>query len=715
MAEHDASARWRTFLEEAQESEVMMLISGQTHFPFLAVSFHDLQSFDPEFAEDVLEYPRKILAAGSRTLMEICRERGAVIEPLLRVGELPKDSRRPLREIGSADINRMRSVDVIVTKMSEIKPRIHRAVFKCESCGHDIEIEQDNERKLKEPLSCPQALGGCGSSRPVTRFELVLLNSRMVNNQWIEIQELPENVPSGAQPGRGMVLVEGNQVNKHLPGQRITANVVPFARTEVKKGKKTPLFDIVYHLISSEHESVPFTEISISDEDKEKIISISERGKELLTLMQNSIAPSVFAIGDMPAVKRSLALQLFGGVSRINPDNTRLRGDIHILLMGDPGVAKSQLLKYMIKISPRGKLASGGGVSGAGLTAAAVRDAFNDGRFGLEAGILPLSDRGLAAIDEFDKISEDDRKTMHPAMEQQEIHVSKGGITATLPARCSVLAAANPVQGRFSIRGSNISIMYSFKETGLPVPLASRFDIIWMIRDEIRVEDDERVARHILETRSQAMSEEKIEGGADFDPNSSEEENIISFGVDNKEYLTTDFLRKYIAYAKRNVHPTIDTKAKEMILEYYTATRVSFGKLDDNLEGSDVVPITARALESLIRLTEAHARMHLKEIADEEDAKMAIGVYKHWRQESNITDAAEIHSGVSSSTRRANTTIRTIIRDLVNEKGHADRHGIYNLALPKNIPENVVDEIISKMLTSGELYSPRLDRFEYVR
>jgi len=715
MAAHDASARWRTFLEEAKESEVMMLISGQTHLPFLAVSFHDLQSFDPEFAEDVLEYPRKILAAGSRMLMEICRERGADVEPLLRVGELPKDSRRPLREIGSADINRMRSVDVIVTKMSEIKPRIHMAVFKCESCGHDIEIEQDNERQLKEPLSCPQALGGCGSSRPVTRFELVLLNSRMVNNQWIEIQELPENVPSGAQPGRGMVLVEGNQVNKHLPGQRITANVVPFARTEVKKGKKTPLFDIVYHLVSSEHESVPFTEISISDEDKEKIISISERGEELLTLMQNSIAPSVFAIGDMPAVKRSLALQLFGGVSRINPDNTRLRGDIHILLMGDPGVAKSQLLKYMIKISPRGKLASGGGVSGAGLTAAAVRDAFNDGRFGLEAGILPLSDRGLAAIDEFDKISEDDRKTMHPAMEQQEIQISKGGITATLPARCSVLAAANPIQGRFSIRGSNISVMYSFKETGLPVPLASRFDIIWMIRDEIRVEDDERVARHILETRSKAMSEEKIEGGADFDPISSEEDKIISIGVDNKEYLTTDFLRKYIAYAKRNVHPTIDTKAKEMILEYYTATRVSFGKIDDDLEGSDVVPITARALESLIRLTEAHARMHLKEIADEEDAKMAIGVYKHWRQESNITDASEIYSGVTSSTRRANTTIRTIIRDMVNEKGHADRLDIYNLALPKNIPENVVDEIISKMLTSGELYSPRLDRFEYVR
>ena len=141
--------------------------------------------------------------------------------------------------------------------------------------------------------------------------------------------------------------------------------------------------------------------------------------------MMNSIAPSIISTGKMPFVKRSLALQLFGGVSRINSDKTRMRGDIHILLMGDPGVAKSQLLEYMSKISPRGRFTSGGGVSKAGLTAAVVRDAFNEGRFSLEAGIMPLSDRGLASIDEFDKISTEDKNVMHPAMEQQKIHISK--------------------------------------------------------------------------------------------------------------------------------------------------------------------------------------------------------------------------------------------------------------------------------------------------
>ena len=304
MAAHDASARWRTFLEEAKESEVMTLLSRQPNFPCLSVPFHEIQTFDPEFAEDVLEHPKQILSAGSKTLMEICRERGEEIDALLRVGELPGDTRMPLREIGSSDIDKLRSVDVIVTKISEIKPRIHRAVFKCESCGHDIEIDQENERELKEPLICPQALGGCGSTKAETRFDLVLLSSRMVNNQWIEIQEQPEYVPSGAQPRRGMVLIEGDQVNKHLPGERITANVIPVVRSEVRNRKKTPMFDVIYHLISSEHESTPFTEISIEEEDSERILEISKR-EDLMSLIQRSIAPSIFATGILGHVKRS--------------------------------------------------------------------------------------------------------------------------------------------------------------------------------------------------------------------------------------------------------------------------------------------------------------------------------------------------------------------------------------------------------------------------
>ena len=719
MAAHDASSRWRTFLEEAKDSEVMALLSRQSNYPFLAIPFHELQSFDPDFAEDILENPKSILSSGSRTLVEICRERGEDIDAMLRVGELPSDSRKPLREIGSADIDKLRSVDVIVTKISEIKPRIHRAVFKCESCGHDIEIDQENERELKEPLNCPQALGGCGSSRPATRFDLVLLSSRMVNNQWIEIQEQPENVPSGAQPRRGMVLIEGDQVNKHLPGERITANVIPVVRSEVRNRKKTPMFDVIFHLISSEHESTPFTEISIDEEDRDRIVEVSKRDN-LMSLVQDSIAPSVFATGILGHVKRSLALQLFGGVSRRLNDKTRSRGDIHILLMGDPGVAKSHLLSFISELSPRGRFATGGGVSGAGLTAAAVRDAFGDGRFALEAGVLPLSDRGLAAIDEFDKISEDDRRMMHPAMEQQQVHVAKGGITATLHSRCAILAAANPKDGRFSKRGPNQSVMRSFQETGLPPPLASRFDIIWMIRDEIRVRDDERIAKHILDNRTSGRSEMLMEGTIELSDSDQDSEAIFATTKQGVEHLTQEFMRKYIAFAKRTVHPQLNEEAKTEILDYYTNERQSFGREDqfqsDQSDRESIIPITARALEALIRLTESHARMHLREVATADDAKVALAVFKHWREESGIEDESELHSGVTVRARSNNSSVRQMVRDVCSQHGGvAERSQIYNIALDKGIAEHEVDAVLSKMLTSGELWSPRIDQFSFVR
>ena len=717
MAAHDASARWRTFLEEAKETEVMTLLSRQSNFPFLSIPFHELQTFDPDFAEDVLQYPKQVLTAGSKTLMEICRERGEEIDALLRVGELPGDTRVPLREIGSSDIDKLRSVDVIVTKISEIKPRIHRAVFRCESCGVEIEVDQENERELKEPLKCPDG-DGCGLPKAQTRFDLILISSRMVNNQWIEIQEQPEYVPSGAQPRRGMVLIEGDQVNKHLPGERITANVIPVVRSEVRNRKKTPMFDVIFHLISSEHESTPFTEIAIDEEDSARILEISER-EDLMSLIQRSIAPSIFATGILGHVKRSLALQLFGGVSRRLNDKTRSRGDIHILLMGDPGVAKSQLLSFISALSPRGRFATGGGVSGAGLTAAAVRDAFGDGRFALEAGVLPLSDRGLAAIDEFDKISTDDRRMMHPAMEQQQVHVAKGGITATLHSRCAILAAANPEDGRFSKRGKNTSVMRSFKETGLPPPLASRFDIIWMIRDEIRVHDDEKIARHILDNRTTGKSEALLENSIDLGSSDPEETSILVTPDNREEHLTQNFLRKYIAFAKRNVHPQLDEEAKNAILKYYTEERQSFGREDESPSNNEygekdsIIPITARALEALIRLTEAHARMHLQEVATVENAKVALAVFRHWREESGIEDESELHSGVPVKARSNNAAIMNMVRDKCTETGEVELTELYNLAIQRGISENEVDRVVSKMSINGIIYEVGTDKYRF--
>jgi replicative DNA helicase Mcm len=716
MAAHDSSARWKTFFLEAKETEIFTLLSKQSITPTLEVPFHELEAFDPDFAEDILQFPREILNTGKDTLRQICRERGEDLDVILRLGELPRDSRRAIRDIGSADIEKLRSSDVQVIKISEIKPRMHIAVFQCEACGVSQEMVQNNERELLEPIRClPTDQGGCGETSGrggATRFNLVFNISRLINNQWIEIQELPESVDSGAQPGRAKVLLEGDLVNKHLPGQRIVANMIPVVYSEVLKNKKTPMFDIIYHLISSEHESVPFTEIKITDEEQEQILAVSKR-EDLLKLMQNSIAPSIFATGVMNFVKRSLALQLFGGVSRKNKDGTRTRGDIHILLMGDPGVAKSQLLTYVSELSPRGKFASGGGVSGAGLTAAAVRDTFADGRFALEAGVLPLSDRGLAAIDEFDKISTEDRSVMHPAMEQQRIDISKGGITASLPSRCAIIAAANPKAGRFSKRAANTSVIRSFSETGLPAPLASRFDIIWMMRDEVKAENDEMIAQHILRSRTRGVPEALIDEQIKMDPTKEDDNQIFDIGVDNSEHLTPSFLRKYIAFAKRNFHPNIDNDVMAMILEYYVQERQSFGREDQEDGESNVVPITARALEALIRLTEAHARMFLREDATAEDAKVALAVFKHWREESGIEDESE-YSGVSVRQRNTSTIISQIVRDICAENNNvASITSIYNRALVKKIDESTVDNIIQQMRRSGILFSKKNDEYSF--
>ena len=723
MATHDSGARWKTFLSEAKEQEITLLLSRQTASPVIDVSFHELTGFDPEFAEDILISPRLIISSGHKTLSEICRDRGVDLDAMIRLSDLPKDTMRPLREIGSRDIDKLRSLDVIVTKMSQLKPRIHLAVFQCETCGETQQIDQTNESELVEPIRCPPDTG-CGASirgTDSTRFNLVMNISRMINNQWLEIQELPENVPSGAQPSRAQVLLEGDLVNKHLPGQRITANVIPVVRSEIKKNKKTPMFDIIYHMVSSTHESVPFTEIKISDEERAQIEDVAATDN-LLQLMGNSIAPSIFANDKLRLIKRSLVLQLFGGVRRKTSDNNYLRGDIHILLMGDPGVAKSQLLSYMSNISPRGKFATGGGTTGAGLTAAAIRDTFGDGRFALEAGVLPLSDRGLAAIDEFDKISNEDKGSMHPAMEQQRIYVAKGGITATLPARCAILAAANPNGGRFSNRNENSSIMTSFEETGLPYPLASRFDLLWLIRDETETNTDTKIARHILDIRTSSVTENRSQD-IDFETEQEEGDDIFSTGVDGKKHLTMEFLRKYVAFAKRNYFPNLNEKAKLAIEEYYVSVRNdtakqdrSAGAFENESEKDKVIPITARAIEALIRLTEAHARMHLKQVADETDANVALAVYKHWRDDSRIEDEAELQSGLSASKRNINQSIRKIIREICEERGgEAEITLIYNRARDFGLVESQVDDVISSMSINGEIYTPRGGTYRFAR
>ena len=236
-----------------------------------------------------------------------------------------------------------------------------------------------------------------------------------------------------------------------------------------------------------------------------------------------------------------------------------------------------------------------------------------------------------------------------------------------------------------------------------------------MLRDEVRVDDDERIARHILEVRTQGISETKLDEAMEFDLRETEEGEIFGTGVDGSEHLTVEFLRKYIAYAKRNVNPDLSDDAKALILEYYTNERQSFGRDQQQYAETEVIPITPRALEALIRLTEAHARMHLREVASADDAKMALAIFRHWREEAGIEDESELASGVSVSQRNAGNTVRSIIRDLCSDKGVAELTDILNRSETRGVNEYQVEEVLSRMLQGGELFEISHERYSFAR
>ena len=358
--------------------------------------------------------------------------------------------------------------------------------------------------------------------------------------------------------------------------------------------------------------------------------------------------------------------------------------------MGDPGVAKSQLLHYMSTISPRGRFASGQSASAAGLTAAAVQDAAADGRWTLEAGALVLADLGLAAIDEFDKMNTADRSSMHEAMEQQSISISKAGINASLRTRCAVLAAANPTSGRFQ----PVSDVPFTSQINLAPPLISRFDVIWLLTDTPDEAHDQKIASHIIDNRLKGSSELLVKEGTIPDPAKATSTSKEAKKVNGKyQILPREILRKYVAYSKRTFHPKLDEEAKAKIVAYYVQTRKQGGDSEDS------VAITARSLEALSRLAEASARIRLQEVATVEDADRAIRLTKTWRHElmGENFDMTTIESGKKTSVRNREKIIYDIVSRLQNESGkHAQRVDVYTEAERHDISRGQAEDIIEK-------------------
>jgi replicative DNA helicase Mcm len=666
--------------------------------------YNVISSEDSDFAESLLVQPNNAIYAGEKVLKEIT---GFDIN--VRIENLPKGvSRIGIRDLRSEHLGKFIAAEGLVRKATEVRPKLKEAAYQCVRCGAVIKLKQD-EMVAKEPLECYKDQGGCGKSIASTRFKLLTTQSEskersvFVDTQKLEIQESPEGLRGGAQPQRLVAYAEDDITGSISPGDRVVLNGVLRSRQRKERGVKSTVFDIFLDVNSIEIEEHEFEEISITPEEEEEIIKLSQ-DKGVYQKIVSSIAPTIHG---MNVEKEALALQLFGGVQKAMPDSTKIRGDIHVLLVGDPGTAKSQLLRYITQISPRGIYASGKAASAAGLTAAAVRDEFGEGRWTLEAGALVLADKGIAAIDEMDKMSTQDRSAMHEAMEQQCISVAKAGITATLHSRCALLGAANPKFGRFD------TYTPIPEQIDMPPALLSRFDLIFSIEDKPETKKDTEMAEHIL--RLHYAGEIRMHRQRKENEKYSTEDEEIAMKVVEPE-INPKILRKYIAYSKRTVFPVITKEAETVLKDYYLNLRKQ-GEAENA-----PVPITPRQLEAFVRLSEASAKMRLSNEVTREDADRAIRIMDYcmrrvyYDYEAGRFDIDVVATGMTHSQRERNVTIVDIIKELSSKSpdGTAEYASILERAKDEGIPEDKAEKTVEKLKREGRIFERRNNRYTLV-
>lgn len=660
----------------------------------LVVQFPDIERFDMELARELLEHPDLVIKHSNEALSSIDLPADVVFtETHVRIIKIPE--RIQIRELRSENINKFIAVSGLIRKATEVRPKIINGAFKCQKCG-EITFMPQGEGKFVEPFECENDV--CGRKGA---FKLVHDQSEFIDAQKLRIQESPDDLRGGEQPQTLDVDVDDDLAGLVSPGDRIVLSGVlrSFQRSN-REGKST-FFDLLLDGNSIDIEDKEFEDIEISKEDIEEIVTLG-KDPEIYKKIIGSIAPSIYGYEE---VKEAMALQLFSGMAKHLPDGARIRGDMHILLVGDPGVAKSQLLRYAVKLAPRGIYTSGKSSTSAGLTATAVKDEFGDGRWTLEAGALVLADMGLACVDELDKMEADDRSSMHEAMEQQTISIAKAGIMATLKSRCALLGAANPKFGRFD-RYEPIA-----KQINMPPALLSRFDLIFILTDEPSVNRDTAIAEHILKAHYAGEL-------------STRRKNIVNSGISTDDItkameiirpvLEAEKLRKYIAYTKRNIFPIIQDDARKHLIDFYLGLRKQ-GEAPDS-----PVPVTARQLEALIRLAEASARVRLSNVITTDDTSRIIRiVMASLKQvmtdpETGRLDADIVNVGMGKSQRDRIKVLREIIRDLQKEMGAAPIEEIISRAEESGIKKETVEDMIQKLKSAGEIIESSNDRFRVV-
>jgi len=387
-------AKWEEFFEEfGYLSKIISIADRYPEDRSLSVAFDELNRFDTDMAIYLLRHPLNVLMAGEEAIRRLAPPGDEAAQIHLRVKALPRDRRVPIRDLRAKHLGQYIAVEGLVRKSTEVRPRVTDALFQCLRCGTIIKEPQDGQT-FREPLECYEEQGGCKRSASATKFRLMTETSMYLDTQKLEIQESPEGLRGGEEPQRLTLYLEDDLTGRITPGERVIMNGVLRSIQKGRPGAKSTLFDIFMDVNSVEKEQVEFEEIEVTEEDA-RLIREMGASPDIFRMITASIAPSMYG---MYVEKEALALQLFSGVPKVMPDGRRIRGDIHVLMVGDPGIGKSELLSYMSRLSPRGIYATGKSSTAAGLTASAVRDEFGEGRWTLEAGALVLADLGLACL-----------------------------------------------------------------------------------------------------------------------------------------------------------------------------------------------------------------------------------------------------------------------------------------------------------------------------
>lgn len=655
---------------EGKKPEIQKLGEQYPDKKSLVIDYNEIESHDTELADNLIKEPDETLEVFEAVLNEM--DVPTVIEnPYFnfRVRDLPnvKGYTVLVRDLIADFIGRMVSVEGIVNKIGDVLPKVYEGVFVCNRCGQR-HTEKQEGRQLREPIKCENC--------ERREFRFLPDDSKYIDIQRLEIQEPLELLKGGEQARRIEIWCEDDMTDVVTAGDKIVVTGILRLLPPKQKGA------VYYKYLEGNHvEAVEqeFEDLEISEEEEKEILKLAKDPK-IHEKIINSIAPSIYGYNE---VKEAIALQLFGGrFGKKLPDGTSVRPDIHLLLVGEPGVAKSRMLQYVDQIAPKSIYMSGKGTTGAGLTATAEKDEFAEGAWTLRAGALVLAGGGIAAIDEFDKMDKDDRSAMHEAMEQQTISIAKAGIVTKFKANTSVLAASNPKFSRFD------SYKPLAEQFDIPPTLLSRFDLIFPIRDVLDRERDREIAEHMMKMH---LSDKEL---AEIQPD-----------------IDTDLFRKYIAYARRNIHSHLTDDTAEKIKEFYVTLR--------SKSSGGSVTSTPRQLEAIVRLSEASAKMRLASEVTVADVERAIKLTEFVLREiayDETTGGFDIDRVVTDhpkSTRDRIHLIESIIREMVSESdgAAAELDDIIAKAGEKNIDRFTAEKILEELRKKGEIYEPKHGKF----